>query len=102
MTASQQPGQQSGQNQADASAASASSDFGNEALAKLIELEASLGRMSERNWGELPGELQSELMESSSRRADGDYARLIRRYFQEISRARNPLLEESSQENREE
>lgn len=94
VTPNQQPSQQAGQNQADASSTSASSDFGNEALAKLVELETSLGKTSDRNWGQLPGKLQSELMESSSRRADGDYARLIRRYFQEISKTRNPLAEE--------
>jgi hypothetical protein len=48
-----------------------------------------------RNWGELPGELQSELQQRSQSRPDADYAPLIRMYFDEISRRQSPTLDDA-------
>lgn len=55
----------------------------------LVELEAELKRMSSRNWGQLPGRIESDLFQSTQKKPDGDYARLIRLYFEEISRRRS-------------
>ncbi|REJ72126.1 MAG: hypothetical protein DWQ29_21935, partial [Planctomycetota bacterium] len=59
----------------------------------LADLELHLQELSTRDWGELPGTLQTELQSSSRRRPQGDYARLIRLYFDEISRRQSPELE---------
>jgi hypothetical protein len=45
-----------------------------------------------RNWGQLPGTLKSELLESTRRTTDGDYAKPTRRYFQDISKSRSPEI----------
>ena len=42
--------------------------------------------MNARNWGELPGELKTEILQAAKRKPDGDYARLIQKYFEEISK----------------
>jgi hypothetical protein len=41
--------------------------------------------MAQREWGRLPGELETEILQSSGRRMDGEYAELIREYFRELS-----------------
>jgi hypothetical protein len=56
---------------------------------RLVELEAELKKMSSRNWGQLPGQIESDLFQSTQKKPDGDYARLIRLYFEEISRRRS-------------
>ncbi|MBX3436925.1 MAG: hypothetical protein KF861_05510 [Planctomycetaceae bacterium] len=55
----------------------------------LVELEAELKRLSKRDWGRLPGQLESELLQSTQKKPDGEYAPLIRMYFDEISRRRS-------------
>jgi hypothetical protein len=52
----------------------------------LAELEAELGRISQRNWGQLPHRVESELQLSQQKKPDGDYARLIRMYFEDVAR----------------
>lgn len=54
----------------------------------LAELEAELSKMATRDWGQLPGEIESELFQSTQKKPDSDYARLIRQYFEEVSRRR--------------
>ncbi len=54
----------------------------------LVELEAELRKMSNRDWGRLPGQIESELLQSTQKKPDSDYARLIRLYFEEVSRRR--------------
>jgi hypothetical protein len=48
-----------------------------------------------RNWGQRPGELQSELQQRSQGRPDADYAPLIRMYFNEISRRQSPAPQQN-------
>lgn len=64
----------------------------------LSELDVQLQQMSTRNWGELPGTLQTELQNTSRKRPDGDYARLIKLYFEEISRRQTPKLPDAARE----
>ncbi|QDV38804.1 hypothetical protein [Tautonia plasticadhaerens] len=47
---------------------------------------AAFGLRSERSWGDLPGHLRTELLQSSPDRYRPDYAALIRLYFREIAR----------------
>ncbi len=54
----------------------------------LTELETELKRMSRRDWGKLPGRVESELFQSAQKKPASDYARLIHLYFEEISRRR--------------
>lgn len=56
---------------------------------RLVDLEAELGQLNSRNWGELPGKLRTELLQSTERRPADDYAPLIREYFEEIRRRRS-------------
>ena len=55
----------------------------------LVELEAELRKMNRRDWGRLPGTIESELFQSTQKKPDADYARLIRLYFEEVSRRRS-------------
>ncbi|MCA9030133.1 MAG: hypothetical protein KDA66_04945, partial [Planctomycetaceae bacterium] len=66
-----------------------SGDFGNEDLANLVNPNTNVNGEA-RNWGQLPGTLKTELLESVRRTTDGDYAKPTRRYFQEVSRIRAP------------
>ncbi|QDT33443.1 coiled-coil domain-containing protein [Thalassoglobus polymorphus] len=69
------------------------SDFGStQQLAELMQMQIDLSNMSKRDWGQLPGELQTELLESSQKKASGEYQKLIRRYFNDISKARSPEM----------
>lgn len=86
---SQQPGQQPGN-----SPSSESSDFGTDQLADLTELGIEVKGAGNRDWGQLPGELQTELLDSLQRKPSGEYSRLIRNYFEDISQSRAPKLEE--------
>jgi hypothetical protein len=87
-----QSDQQPGEDSPSSDGGDEANEFGGEQLARLLELEVELGQMTQRDWGKLTGELETELRESSQRRPDGEYARLIRRYFQEISKSRTPGL----------
>ncbi len=78
---SQQPGAQPGQNE---------SDFGNTDEARIVALENHLKGLTTRNWGELPGSLKTEILQAARKKPDGDYAKLIRKYFDEISKTQRP------------
>jgi len=80
----------------DQSTGTSPSDSASNGEAHLSELEKSLGKVSGRNWGKLPGTLQTELFESARRHRDAAYGGLIRRYFEDISKARPAQLEEST------
>ncbi len=56
----------------------------------LTDLELHLQELSTRNWGELSGTLKTELQNTSRKRPEGDYARLIKLYFEDISRRQAP------------
>lgn len=71
------------------------SDFGtDQQLSDLVKLQSDLSNLTKRDWGQLPGELQTELLESSQKKSSGEYSRLVRRYFDEISKSRAPALNE--------
>ena len=81
---------QSNQSNEQASTAQSSSDnaagTGAQIQVDLSTLESHLKAMSQRNWGQLPGELQTEILQGSRKRTAGEYAPLIKFYFQEINR----------------
>ena len=60
---------------------------------RLTDLATKIKARSMRNWGELPGELRSELQQRTQGRPDADYAPLIRMYFNEISRRKSPTAD---------
>lgn len=75
---------------------SEASDFGSsQQLSDLLDLQSDLSNMTKRDWGQLPGELQTELLDSSHKRTSGEYSRLVRRYFNDISKKRSPELNKS-------
>lgn len=88
-----QPSQQPGESPSEESGAPSTApsgqptEFGTQETLRLADLEAHLEQMTSRNWGELPGTLKTEILQSSRKRPRGDYARLIRLYFESISRA---------------
>ena len=51
----------------------------------LAELEETIRRRTGRSWGELPGHLRTEILQSSQGRYREDYVRLIQLYFREIA-----------------
>ncbi|MFV0443223.1 MAG: hypothetical protein ACK5Q5_06605 [Planctomycetaceae bacterium] len=65
-----------------------SSDSGAQETLRLTDLDMQLRNISARNWGELPGKLQTEILQSFQHRTQGDYGRIIQRYFEEVSRNR--------------
>lgn len=81
------PGEQEGE-PSDGAPGSQSGNSGKNPIS-LMELETELKRMSSRNWGQLPGRVESDLIQSTQRQPAEDYARLIRLYFEEISRRRS-------------
>lgn len=93
-----QPGQQPGQgqkpgqpsNQPSAQPGQNESDFGNTDEARIVALENHLKGLTTRNWGELPGSLKTEILQAARKKPDGDYAKLIRKYFDEISKTQRP------------
>jgi len=52
----------------------------------LTQLNSELQRLSRREWGQLPGQLRTEILQGSRQKNNGDYARLIKLYFQEIAK----------------
>jgi hypothetical protein len=58
---------------------------GSKAETDLTELKETIRRKTGRAWGELPGHLRTEILQSSQGRYRDDYARLIQLYFREIA-----------------
>jgi hypothetical protein len=50
-------------------------------------LNTELQRRAMKNWGKLSGNLKTEILQSSQRKANGDYAKLIKLYFEELAKA---------------
>ena len=44
-------------------------------------------RQALQNWGKLPGKLQTEILQSAGRKKNGDYAKLIKLYFEELAKS---------------
>ncbi len=79
----QQPGKADGQGRTGEN--EMTGNFDGSQNGKLAEL---LGNRREgRDWGKLPGNLQTEILQGAKRSPNGDYSRLIRLYFREIARA---------------
>jgi hypothetical protein len=52
----------------------------------LEQLELELKNLKLRNWGQLPGTLRTEIMQSQKKNPNADYARHIKLYFEEIAK----------------
>ncbi len=50
-------------------------------------LNTELQRRAMKNWGKLTGNLKTEILQSSQRKATGDYAKLIKLYFEELAKS---------------
>lgn len=68
------------------SEAGAGAGWGGQVPPEFAELEAQLRQMSVRQWGRLPGQLDTEILQSARRKPSDDYARLIKLYFEEVAR----------------
>lgn len=79
-TASKNMAQGKGQGESEGGGAQTNVDFS--------ELKIKLQAMSDRNWGELPGQLDTEILQGSRTRTDPEYARLIKHYFEAISKSK--------------
>lgn len=53
----------------------------------LAGLDENLKRQAMQNWGKLPGKLQTEILQSAGRKKNGDYAKLIKLYFEELAKS---------------
>jgi hypothetical protein len=53
--------------------------------AESVPLSDLVRRASQRVWGELPGQLRTEILQMSQARYRDDYARIIQLYFQELA-----------------
>jgi hypothetical protein len=88
----QGPGQKTGNaTQADGASespgdAATAGGTGARAAVDLHELESELRKQAFRNWGELPGTLKTEILQSARKTPRSDYARLIKLYFEEIAK----------------
>ena len=43
-------------------------------------------RLAGRKWGELPGTLQTEILQAAQKKPNSEYGELIRQYFKEIAK----------------
>ena len=58
---------------------------GGAAAVDLSEIKELIRRKTGRAWGELPGHLRTEILQTAQGRYRDDYARLIQLYFREIT-----------------
>ncbi|TWT55451.1 hypothetical protein KOR42_28370 [Thalassoglobus neptunius] len=89
----QKPGSKPEGQQPGSSPSSESSEFGVDQLVDLSDLNLQIQSSDARDWGQLPGELQTELLNSARKRPSGEYSKLIRNYFEEIFRSRPPEVQ---------
>ncbi|WP_339729825.1 hypothetical protein [uncultured Gimesia sp.] len=80
-TASKNMAPGKGQGESEGGGAKSSVDF--------TQLKTKLKTMSSRNWGELPGNLDTEILQGSRSRTDPEYARLIKHYFEAIAKSKS-------------
>ena len=57
----------------------------------ISSIEQELQRRARREWGQLPGNLRTEILQGSQRKPNGDYAKLIKWYSEEIQKAQEKL-----------
>jgi hypothetical protein len=82
------PNQQANANPPGAPSSELSSGDGNGAPVSvdLKQLDSQLKKLTNRQWGQLPGRLQSEILQAARRKPSHDYAKLIKAYFKEIAK----------------
>ncbi|MBM80922.1 MAG: hypothetical protein CMJ78_10050 [Planctomycetaceae bacterium] len=76
---------QSSQTSQMASQSQGESAGGMEGTIDLKELLQNPSKYSQRDWGKLPGHLKTEIIQGARKKLNGDYAKLIKLYFQEIA-----------------
>ena len=85
------PGQQSGASQPGGPPSGQTAGMGNgqgsNQPPNLAGLDEDLKRQAMQNWGKLPGKLQTEILQSAGRKKNGDYAKLIKLYFEELAKS---------------
>jgi hypothetical protein len=52
----------------------------------LNELNAALKKQTPRNWGQLPGQLKTEILQGANKRPRPEYEKQIKSYFEEITK----------------
>jgi hypothetical protein len=55
------------------------------------QVEVELQKLRQRNWGQLPGTLQTEILQSRQKVPNAEYAPLIKRYFEAIAREQSAV-----------
>ena len=66
---------------------------GSQTELEIKNLEQELRKQSQRNWGQLPGQLKTEILQGASKKPRPEYARQIKSYFEEIAK---PAVREPS------
>lgn len=61
--------------------------------ADLGQLDSQLKQQAQRNWGKLPGQLRTEIMQGANKKPHPEYAKQIKSYFEEIAK---PATKESA------
>lgn len=59
---------------------------GAQAEPDLKQLDAELKKQGQRNWGKLPGQLRTEILQGANKKTRPEYARQIKSYFEEIAK----------------
>lgn len=54
--------------------------------AELGQLDSQLKQQAQRNWGRLPGQLRTEIMQGANKKPHPEYAKQIKSYFEEIAK----------------
>ncbi len=54
--------------------------------ADLGQLDSQLKQQAQRNWGKLPGQLRTEIMQGANKKPHPEYAKQIKSYFEEIAK----------------
>jgi hypothetical protein len=52
----------------------------------LKQLDAELKKQGQRNWGKLPGQLRTEILQGANKKTRPEYAKQIKSYFEEIAK----------------
>jgi hypothetical protein len=61
---------------------------GDPGIVDVAQLDSAVQKATGRRWGELPKNLQTEILQAASKRPNSEYAPLIKLYFKEIAKAR--------------
>ena len=59
---------------------------GNTSSADLSELESELQKQTRHNWGRLPGQLRTEILQGAGKKSHPEYTQRIKSYFDEITK----------------